>query len=129
MLPRSDTALPNQSRRNACERRRGVRSIVRPRRKARRPGRSVSPARSSTGGPNWSAKLEELLFVARARGLLEQAARSAAEVVQVDASFVGVLDDPFCELERLVDDRRADRGVLAHVVQDRSLGAAGDNRV
>src|SRR5215475_10320863 len=139
MLPRSEIALPNQRRRKARERRSGVRSTVTPRRNARRPGRSVSPARSSTGGPNWSLnskaplavptpgcagfarapvgtdrstrwnrfpRLEQLVVVRRARRLLEEATRAAPEVVQVDAALVGVLDNPFRELERLIDDRR-----------------------
>src|SRR6476659_7579671 len=137
MLPSSETALPNQRRRKSRERRSGVRSTATPRRKARRPGRSVSPARSSTGGPNWSLnsraplavptpgcasfahasvgtdrstrrtrfpRLEELVVVRGARCLLEQTARAATVVVQVDSALVRVLDDPLRELERLVDD-------------------------
>src|SRR2546427_6045278 len=69
------------------------------------------------------------LAVVRRSGGLEQAAGAAAEVVQVDASLLRLLRDALREVEGLVDDRGAGGRIVAHVVEDRALGARGDDRV
>ena len=73
----------------------------------KRPRRAVVELGRLRPGPGLVRQLEELLAFGRAGGLLEQAARAAAEVVQVDAALLGVLHDPLGELERLVEERRA----------------------
>ena len=62
-------------------------------------------------------------------GRLEQLAGAAAEIGEVDAAAGGVVGQPLGERERLVEQRRARCRLLPHVVQDRPLGARGDDRV
>src|SRR5437763_1334591 len=65
----------------------------------------------------------------RAGGGGEHVARAAAEVGEIDAAALGLLGDPLRKRERLVEHRRADLRLLAHVVQDRALGAGRDDRL
>ena len=52
-----------------------------------------------------------------------------AEIAEVDAAGLGRRGQPLGEVERLVDDDRLRGRVLAHVVEDRALGAGRDDRV
>jgi hypothetical protein len=67
--------------------------------------------------------------VGRLARRLEELARATAEVGEVDAALLGVVREPLGERQRLVEDRRARSGLLAHVVEDRPLGARGHERV
>src|SRR5205085_8156236 len=73
--------------------------------------------------------LEELLGLARLRGRLEQFPGSAAEIVDVDAALLGLFGHPLSEVQRLVEQRRAAGGLLAHLVENRPLGTRGDDRL
>src|SRR6185437_3608432 len=53
----------------------------------------------------------------------------AAEVTEVERALVDRLGDALREVERVVEDDGRGRRVLPHVVQDRALGAAGEDRL
>src|SRR2546429_204416 len=75
-------------------------------------------------------RLEELVVgVVGAGGCLEQAAGAAAQGGEGDASALRLLRQPLREVERIVEQRLAQRGVLAHLGEDRALGARGDDRL
>src|SRR5205823_2553664 len=79
--------------------------------------------------PRPLARPSKQLGLVRNRGGLEQATRTAAQVVQVDPALLGLLCDPLGQVEGLVHERRACARVVTHVVQDRPLGARGDDRL
>ncbi len=52
-----------------------------------------------------------------------------AEVGEVDTAAGGILGEPLGKRESLVEERRAAGVRLTHVVEDRPLGARGDDRI
>src|SRR5207249_2906071 len=64
----------------------------------------------------------------RRGGGLEQAASAPPKIAEVHASGLGRRHQALGQVERVVDERRLRRRVLAHIVQDRALGARGHDR-
>src|SRR5205823_970233 len=106
-----------------------------PRRSCRRPRRPAARRRRARARPRGPSarrspgRASEQLLRGRLRGQLEQLPRAAPEVGEIDAAGLGLLGEPLRELERLVDELRVAGGLLAHVVEDRPLGAGGDDRL
>src|SRR5262249_337727 len=73
--------------------------------------------------------LEELVGLGRGCRLLEHALCATAEVAKVEVSLVDRLRHALGEGERVVEDDGRRRGVLAHVVEDRPLGASREARL
>src|SRR5919197_3971570 len=73
--------------------------------------------------------LEELVAFVWPRGGLEQAAGASSEVGEIDAAALGLLREALGEVERVVEERPAEGGVLAHVGEDGAFGARGDDRL
>src|SRR5438132_5391378 len=74
-------------------------------------------------------RLEELVVVVLASGCLEQPTGAAAKIGQVDPAGLRLLGQALGEIDRVVEERFAQRRVLAHVGEDRSLRARGDDRL
>ena len=80
-----------------------------------------------SGGSSPAGSVKQLFRLRRPRGLLEHAAGAPAKVAEVDPALLHGGGEPFREVERLVEDRAGRGGVLAHVVEDRGLGARRDD--
>src|SRR5262249_27328812 len=98
----------------------------------------LSPGHAAAGAPvrgppemrrQFRRFSEELRVVVWVRRRLEQPTRAPLQVGEVEASLLGALDQTARERHRVVDDRDVGRRLLAHLREDRSLGARGDDRV
>src|SRR5262249_29950522 len=94
----------------------------------------TAPAGRSSAGRLREAVLrgrsEELLVgLDGPRRLLEQPARATPEVAQVDLALRARPGEPRRQRQGVVEDRRAGPGLLAHLGEDRPLGARGDDRL
>src|SRR5262249_23611075 len=72
---------------------------------------------------------EQLLGLGWLGRLLQHASRAAPEIPYVERSLVDRFRDALREVERVVVGDARGRRVLPHVVEDRALGAAGEDRL
>ena len=89
--PRSFAAWPSQNQRNGGASRSGVKSIARRAKRSRTPGPS-SPARSASSRAGRGVVRRRAGVVVRVRRRLEQPARAALEVAEVEPALLGALE-------------------------------------